>query len=200
MRNFKNKEVLKKAWTLTKENLWLLAGLYAVFFILTFVVSDIFFLSTLVNVFMNIIIISTSLRIIEKKKVGFNNLIDDFNWKIFFNFLIAHILISVFTVIGFALLIVPGFVVATMLSMTSYMLVDKKESHFWQAIKASKKITSGFKWRIFVFWVVAVGVNILGAIALGVGLLFTLPLTVIAFTLIYKELSKDGSVSAEKVN
>jgi uncharacterized membrane protein len=51
-------------------------------------------------------------------------------------------------------------------------------------------MTSGLTWQLFVYGLIVMGINILGFLALLVGMLWTIPTTQLATAYIYKHLSK----------
>ncbi len=89
---------------------------------------------------------------------------------------------------GFMLLIIPGFVVLTMLSLVSYVAIDQDVTPR-EALRVSMQLTKGNRWKIFGFFLLAILINLLGMICLFVGLFYTIPLTKIAFAIVYKKLS-----------
>lgn len=75
----------------------------------------------------------------------------------------------------FLLLIIPGIVKTYAYSMVPYILGDNPTIGRKRAIQLSNQMTRGHKWRIFVLDLSFIGWFLLGAIALGVGVLFVLP-------------------------
>lgn len=71
--------------------------------------------------------------------------------------------------------IIPGFVKTYAYSMVPYILSDNPTIGRKRAVELSNQMTRGFKWRMFVLDLSFIGWFILGAIALGVGVLFVLP-------------------------
>jgi multisubunit Na+/H+ antiporter MnhG subunit len=57
-----------------------------------------------------------------------------------------------------------------------------------ESFERSTKLTDGQKWPLLGFFIVAAIANIIGAILLVVGLLITIPVTMIAFAHIYLKL------------
>jgi len=51
------------------------------------------------------------------------------------------------------------------------------------------RVTDGAKWQILLFGLALAGVNVLGALALLVGLLFTIPMTMLATAFVYRKLA-----------
>jgi uncharacterized membrane protein len=81
--------------------------------------------------------------------------------------------------IGMFLLIIPGIYLAVAYSATSYLIVFRKMD-FWQAMETSRKAVSKEWFSIFGLGIVLALINLAGALVLGIGLLFTIPLTACA--------------------
>ena len=103
--------------------------------------------------------------------------------------LITQILYGVIVVIGFFLLIIPGFIWAIKYQFAIYFIVDKNMSPF-EALEASGKITKGEKWHLF-FFGLALGIVVLvGLILLGIGLLVAVPVAIVAPAYVFRQLQK----------
>ena len=105
----------------------------------------------------------------------------------FWYYLGATVLLFLCVFVGIVLLIIPGIIVALMLMFTPYIVVDRNFGPI-QAIKESKRITDGSKWQLLVFAIALFGLNLLGAIAILVGLLVTIPVSMIAIAHAYRQL------------
>jgi len=108
---------------------------------------------------------------------GFGNFIHAF---------LANLLLSVFTIIGFMLCVIPGFLVIILYSAT-YMFMYDRQYDFWSAMEASRKLVmSNFvQWLIVV--IIAFALAIVGAILCGIGLLVTAPLAMLMIALAYEQ-------------
>jgi uncharacterized membrane protein len=102
-------------------------------------------------------------------------------------YIIGTVLYVLIIIGGLILLIVPGIVWAIKYRFYGYLIVDKKMSPM-DAIKESGKMTYGHKWHLLGFWFTLLGVNILGALALLVGLFVTIPTTMMADAYVYRAL------------
>ncbi len=107
---------------------------------------------------------------------------------VYLNFLIASILYGLIVGIGTILLIIPGIILGIMFQFYKYAIVDKKLGII-ESLNYSKDLTSGYRWTIFGIDIVLILINVAGALLLVVGLLFTIPLTLITEALMYKKLS-----------
>lgn len=113
--------------------------------------------------------------------VGWNGLwAPEHFWRMFGATLLQGIII----VIGFILIIVPGIIAALILSFTQLLVVDKKLGPI-EALKESYRLTKGHLFQLFLFMLCLVLINIIGALLLLVGLLVTVPITILAVAHVY---------------
>ncbi len=101
-------------------------------------------------------------------------------------YLVANILSGLLIVIGFILLIVPGIYLMLRYSMVRYSILDG--AGITDSLRRSAHMTVGAKWHLLGFFIVLILLNILGAILLLVGLLVTIPVTMIAYAHVYQKL------------
>lgn len=110
----------------------------------------------------------------------------------FWTFLLASILVGLIIVGGIILLIVPGIIWALRYMFVPYLVVDRKLG-VRDAMKESARITMGHKWQLLGLMCLVVLVNILGLIALIVGLLVSIPVTMFALAHAYRTLEHAAS-------
>jgi uncharacterized membrane protein len=106
---------------------------------------------------------------------------------LFFKYLIGDILYGLIIIGGLILLIIPGIIWAIQFQFFGYLIIDKGLGPI-EALKKSSKITKGAKWDLFLLGILLVLINILGALALLVGLFATIPTTMIANAFVYRKL------------
>lgn len=115
----------------------------------------------------------------------------------FFGYLLTGLLLSLIVVGGLALLIVPGVMWAMRFGYAPLLVVDRGYDPV-QALRESSRVSAGARMRLFRFALLALAVNLLGALAFGVGLLVTIPTTTIAAAHILRQLQeRAGKVAAE---
>jgi len=95
--------------------------------------------------------------------------------------------VAIVVLLGLILLVVPGIVAAVALIFVPYLIVDKKLGPI-DAIKESWRITKGHKWQLFLLMLVLGLINIAGALALLVGLLVSIPVSMLAMVHVYRAL------------
>lgn len=110
----------------------------------------------------------------------------------FWNFVGTGILAGIIMVAGLIFFIVPGIILAIMFSFATYFVLDKGLSPL-EALKESRRITAGHKWQLFVLGLAILGINILGLLALVVGLLVSMPVSMFAMAHAYRTLSQSAA-------
>jgi uncharacterized membrane protein len=105
----------------------------------------------------------------------------------FFPFLLAQIVYGLIVAGGMVLLIVPGVIWAIRFGFFSFFIIDRKLDPI-EALRASWRLTRGHTLELFWLGLLFVGINLLGALALGIGLLVTIPTTAIAAAHVYRRL------------
>jgi len=113
----------------------------------------------------------------------------------FFTFLLMHVLYVLIVAVGMVLLVVPGVIWGLKYAYAGFLVADKGLDPF-EALRESGRLTQGVKGELLLFALVAFGVNIIGALALGVGLFVTLPTTFIAAAYIFRRLQARASQAA----
>jgi uncharacterized membrane protein len=141
----------------------------------------------LVHTVLQIGLTKMSLRFVDGGRGEFSDLYS--GYPLFFNYLITSILLGLMVFIGFILLIVPGIILAVIFGFSTFAVVDRGMGPI-EALQRSAAITSGVRMEIFLFGLVALGLNILGAILCGIGLLATYPTTMLAAAYIYRQLDR----------
>lgn len=102
--------------------------------------------------------------------------------------LLAAVILGVATAIGYALLIIPGIIVQVLGAWYLHLALDRGLSAV-DALKGSVQIVSANLGTTLLFGLAAVGVMILGALALGVGLFVALPMVFLASAFVFRRLT-----------
>lgn len=138
-----------------------------------------------VSMLVSLGLIKITLKIIDNKKT---EIVDLFNgYPQLLNFVVASIIYSIIVVVGLILLIVPGIIFSIKYHFYSYLIVDRNMGPL-EALKKSGDITKGSKWQLFLLGLACGLVNLVGLLALGIGLLITVPLTMLAYAHVYRKL------------
>jgi len=114
----------------------------------------------------------------------------------FFTYLLASILVGLIVAAGFVLLIVPGIIWGLKFGFAGFLVVDRKLDPI-EALRESNRLTMGAKWQLLAFALLVFGINLVGAIALGIGLLVTIPTTVIGAAYVFRQLQARATARVE---
>jgi uncharacterized membrane protein len=193
VKRFHTGEAIRYGWNTVKANLWLFVGLALVYLVLTNLDGSdprhghmvIRALSWLLGALMMMGIIRIVLKFVDGGKAPFKELWVSFDR--FWSYLGASVLYILIVIGGLCLLIVPGIMWAIRFGYYGYFVIDGK-SGVMDALRRSAALTNGAKMDLFVFALAMLGINLLGAICLGVGVLVTIPLTWLAFGYVYRRL------------
>ena len=128
-----------------------------------------------------------SLEYYNSKKTEFADLFTQL--KYFWRVLGATLLIGLIVAAGLILLIVPGIYWGLKYIFTINLIIDK-DLGIREAMTESSKMTKNIKLPLFGFCLTILGVMILGAICLGVGILVAMPVVWLASIYLYKRLLK----------
>lgn len=109
-------------------------------------------------------------------------------FSIFGKTFIAYLLMVVFTLLWAILLIVPGIIAAFSYSMTFYIMADNKEMSAQDAIRKSKELMTGNKYRYFRLICRFIGWFLLGIVTIGIGFLWIMPYFMVSNTRFYESL------------
>ena len=193
-------EIFSFGWKNTKENFLFLLGILVIFAlvsvlngalqeafrpqfgVLVFIIGIAFWL---LNVLLELGYFKIVLKLIAGEKPTYRQLYE--HYPLFLNFLLASILMGLIILGGFILLILPGIYLAVRLQFVPILVADKGLPPV-DAVKAGWNLTKGRWLNVFVFDLLLIGLNILGVLALFVGLLVTIPMSSISFAYFYRKL------------
>jgi len=114
----------------------------------------------------------------------------------FVSSLLAQILIAIFTFLWSLLFIIPGIIKAISYSMTFYVIADNPEMSATEAVKESRKIMHGNKWRFFCLQFSFIGWILLSVLTCGILMLWIAPYMQAANAEFYESI-KPQAVQAE---
>lgn len=200
--SYKIGEILSKAWKYTKEHLGFFIGYLMIMAIITLLFSGVAdalskqgrqFLAFLIHLsgwvvstFMNMGLAKSALLITSGVKPGFNQLYC--NDRYFFSYFASTIIFNIMIILGLILLIVPGLYLLSKYFFYSYFVLDKNLGPI-ESLEAAGKASEGKKWFLFLLLITYLLLNVAGALLLGIGLLITIPMSVLACAIVYRKLT-----------
>ena len=116
--------------------------------------------------------------------------------------LCAYLLQAVFIILWTLLLVIPGIIAAFSYSQTYFILVEDKTISASDAIKKSKELMDGNKWKYACLGFRFFGWAILCLLTLGIGFLWLCPYMMVTYARFYDEITgkKTAPASAEEVS
>ena len=137
------------------------------------------------------------LNLLDRKEASLKDLFQYFyNWKTVF---IANLLELIYVSIGLIFLIVPGIIMILNYRMVSYILAEHPEMTANEALRKSKEMMKGNRWRLFCLEFSFIGWEFLCAFTLGIGQLWLIPYKETAVAAFYRDISKTWDESADYV-
>lgn len=111
-----------------------------------------------------------------------------FSASLFYKFVLGYFLYALIVLAGFLLLIVPGIIWSIKYLYIVYLIVDKEMGPL-EAMRKSAEITNGVKWELFAFTLLLMVINVAGIMFFIIGLIVTIPVTMVAMAYMYRRLS-----------
>jgi hypothetical protein len=199
-------EAISYGWRAFWKNVWPLVGLAAIIVVVNFVLGAVAsnagtfvgrlviqLISFVVGIVLAMGLIRASLAVLEGRRPEVGML---FHTDGFGNYLVAAILVGIGVFVGLLLCIVPGVILGLMWAFFGFVIVENPTTGATDAMRRSAEITSGHRWQILGLIVLLFLINIVGALALGVGLVFTYGISAVAVAYAYKVLSGQGVAPA----
>jgi hypothetical protein len=116
-------------------------------------------------------------------------------WENVGRFIVGTLLYGLIVAVGMVLLVVPGIIWALRYSMYGHYMVTQGAGPV-EALQMSAAATDGHKGELFGLKLASMGVIVLGALCLGVGLVWAIPTVEIAWSAVFLELSGQQTVPA----
>jgi uncharacterized membrane protein len=144
-------------------------------------------ISMIVFFFLSLGIRKITLDAYDSKKLKFSDIFSQKNLLV--SVIGAGIIYFAIVSIGLIVLIIPGIFFFCRFFFFELAIVDKKLGAV-DSLEESWKITRGNTFKIFFFLLIILGINILGILALFVGLLIAVPVSALSLTYAYRKLSE----------
>ena len=200
---FSISEALRFGWRITKKNFAVIAKIIivsALVFVVPSLLMQIFkyfpFLSFLISVVslylqlrISIALLRIAIRFVDGQPVALDELWFAPSFRLLSRYVVGAVLFSLIVFAGSILLVIPGIIWTVKYQFFGYLIVDKGMTAS-DALKKSGQMTAGLKWQLFLLGVIMWVVNFLGAMILGIGLVVTIPATMIAHAYVYKKLAE----------
>lgn len=112
--------------------------------------------------------------------------------------ILTQLLYMVIVFVGLLLLVIPGLIWLIKYQYALYFVIDKGMKPF-EALEASGKLTDGVKWQLVLFNIVIGLINLAGALLIGIGLIVSVPVSIIAAGYVYRQMQRfKGAQSSQE--
>jgi uncharacterized membrane protein len=195
--------VISRAWNIYKNNLGIVLGATAVYLLIIFVLSggELLGLGMGLQLTGNLLVIilggpltvgyyGIMMRLVRGEEANIGDLFDGFQH--FGRAVGVYLLMSLATLVGLILLIVPGIIVAVGLWPSLYLVYDERHGVV-ETLQRAWELTRGHKLELFVLGIVLILIGVLGLLAFVVGLILTVAFVYVAAAVAYEELSLGAS-------
>jgi len=105
------------------------------------------------------------------------------------SFLLALCLYLVAVISGLALLVLPGLYIAVRYALFGYVIASRRVSGI-EALRQAARLSERNRWRMFSLMLMALALNLAGAALLGVGLVISFPVSLLAAANFFRSLQK----------
>ena len=129
-----------------------------------------------------------SLSISRNQEVHISEMFSGFRTDLYWRLFKAYFLKMLFVILWLLLLIVPGVIAALAYSQTFYILADDPLISASDALKKSKKMMDGYKWKLVCLDGRFLGWGILSILTFGIGLLWLIPYVQVSSAKFYDDL------------
>lgn len=128
-----------------------------------------------------------SLSIVDGKKAQVSDLFFT-KENVLFRYFLSSTLYGIGAIVGLICFIIPGIVFGLATHFYPYFVLEGQGPI--QALKSSISLTKGVRWYLFRFALALGLLNLVGALLLLIGLLFTIPISILAAARIFRHLQK----------
>lgn len=199
-KNFSFKDAFAAGWSKLKEHWVFLLAAYATIFFASALFTALSegpykgieptsgllaLIGALLRIWLNFNFLVITIRLFDGEKPKWADL---FLWREeTLPYVGASILYAVIIILGLIAFILPGLYFMIKYCFYGFFIADKKVGAF-DSLKMSGQLTDGVKWSVVGFTLASMGIIILGALALGVGLFVAIPLVSLALIFVYRSL------------
>ena len=174
---------------LFKQNLGNFIGFTLVFLIINSVLSFIPVVGSIISMGVNGPLVAgyylVAKKLINNETTEFGDFFAGFSY--FLPLFLAGLVSSLFITLGILLLVLPGIYLAVGYFFTTLLIIDK-DLTFFEAMETSRKLVTKRWFSFFGFGLLIGLLNMCGVLLFGLGMMFTVPLTMCAIAAAYDDI------------
>lgn len=192
-------ELFKRALINAKEQIWVLAGLFIGYVILSFTLSAFAMPmqhsiagKTIVNLVSLVLSVIFNLGYVKNHFQTLDGIEPQFSAygqesRKIFTYIIAAIIMSVIILIGFCLFIIPGIYLYIRLQFYTAFIVEEDAGAI-ESLKRSWQITQGNVGQLFLLFLTMLAIALVGCCLLFVGIFFAVPIIIMMYCETFRKL------------
>ncbi len=166
----KTEDYIRRGWEILRMRM----GYFILFTLVLFVGTSIPGIGILLTQTLSAGFILVAFYLSTGKQIFFEDFFDGF--KHFAGLLLFTLVSAILIFLGIIALILPGIYLVVGYVFTPFFIIFSRMD-FWNAMETSRKLVHKEWFSIFGFLIVLLFINVLGVMALGIGLLITIPLS-----------------------
>lgn len=143
---------------------------------------------------MDLGIVRVSLAFCDNRKGRFADLLS--TTPVLIKYIAGTVLYLLIVLVGFIFLIVPGIIFGLKYQFFTYFILEKGAGPI-EAIRRSSQITKGALPELLVFGILTSLINLLGVMCCFVGIFATVPVTMVAYARVYRDLLKQAEQTGQ---
>src|SRR6266516_2756924 len=184
-------DCFSRSWSLVRDNFWLLVGATALVFVVRAGLGFFPILGIPTNVILGFALQGGLCLLFLKRLRG-----ETADMSVAFSgitlallpLILASVVAHALTFIGFFLFVLPAVYLLVAWWLFTPLLILVKHLEFWPSMECSRKVVNHHWWLCFGLFIVACLVALVGSLACGVGIFFTLPIAVGATVYAYEDI------------
>lgn len=185
------REVIKTSYHKTKENGWFLFVSSMISFAFLSALRGTFLFAYIAEILVTIAATAISLAITNNHVPEWKDAVKDMRtYVVPVKLFMVSLFVNIFTIIGLVFLVLPGIYIATRFMFYPFYVLEHSEKRIGDLVTGSYAMTQGHFWKLFFFLVTLCILNVIGALLLGIGLLVTIPISLLAAGYAYKALKE----------
>jgi len=194
------RKALAQAWDIYRASMWFYTKIVLTFFIVWIILELVVYLAQDLGQLFNLAVHLLFLVIFAGLQVGFIRICLDANagyqphYSHLFehlkqgpNFLLAQLAYVVLVLIGLVILLIPGLYYGTRYAFNGFIITEK-DFGILESFQASANLTRDMLGKLFGYFFLLILLNLFGSIWLGLGLLVTIPVSVLTMASFYRDL------------
>lgn len=190
-----NRLFMEQARDALRGKLGSAAGAYFLFAIILSLISAVPYFGTLSYYILSgpfvVGFYAYTLRIARSENVTLGFIFDGFND--FGRCVATFFLILIYTLLWSLLLIIPGIMASFSYTMTYFILIDNPDMKANEAIKESKRLMMGNRWKLFCLGFRFIGWYLLGLATVGIGFFWIVPYFLVTLSNFYEDIKEKNS-------